>query len=213
MHKMEHHFSTAIRHHIYLKVQEFAQITVRDSIRVAVKKKKLHTKTSACLTLCLALFITASHLLTFVCCFCSILLAIRDVCVDWMDGKERSDDPALRGEKDSKSGFHITLNRRSVALSSTQVSYSSVLGVCDLSLSPLLSSPICVAYVLSCSQLYMMRTMLESLISEKGGKKMLRSELHQGSLPDFEMFHRTSFFFNSLLNFSSEYMYMYVYFV
>ncbi len=50
-----------------------------------------------------------------------ILLAIRDVCIDWLDGKERHDDPALRGEKDPKSGFHIEVPRRSVGLSSTQV--------------------------------------------------------------------------------------------
>ena len=52
---------------------------------------------------------------------CSILLAIRDVCIDWLDGKERSDDPALRGEKDPKSGFHLEVPRRVIGLSSTQV--------------------------------------------------------------------------------------------
>ena len=45
MHRMEYHFSQAIRHHTYLQVQEFVQITLRDSIRAAVKKKKLQTKT------------------------------------------------------------------------------------------------------------------------------------------------------------------------
>ena len=45
MHRMESHFSTAIRRHIYFLVQEFAQITVRDSIRTVIKKKKLHSKT------------------------------------------------------------------------------------------------------------------------------------------------------------------------
>ena len=54
----------------------------------------------------------------------SILLAIRDVCIDWLDGKERSDDPALRGEKDPKSGFHLEVPRRCIGLSSTQVSLS-----------------------------------------------------------------------------------------
>ena len=44
---------------------------------------------------------------------CSVLLAIRDVCIDWLDGKERNDDPALRGEKDPKTGFHIEVPRRS----------------------------------------------------------------------------------------------------
>ncbi|KAL5460570.1 hypothetical protein EMCRGX_G034022 [Ephydatia muelleri] len=144
MHRMESHFSTAIRRHIYFLVQEFAQITVRDSIRTVIKKKKLHSKT--------------------------ILLAIRDVCVDWLDGKERSDDPALRGEKDSKAGFNIELPRRCISLSSTQ--------------------------------LYMMRTMLESLISEKGGNKPLRRDLPETSIPAFEAFHKNSFFFYHLLDFS-----------
>ena len=43
--------------------------------------------------------------------------------MDWLDGKERNDDPALRGEKDPKMGFHIDLPRRPVGLSSTQVQY------------------------------------------------------------------------------------------
>ena len=43
----------------------------------------------------------------------SVLLAIRDVCIDWLDGKERNEDPALRGEKDPKTGFHIEVPRRS----------------------------------------------------------------------------------------------------
>lgn len=43
---------------------------------------------------------------------CRILLAVRDVCIDWLDGKERNDDPALKGDKDPKSGFHIEVPRR-----------------------------------------------------------------------------------------------------
>ena len=45
MHRMERHFSEAIRRHTYLLIQEFVQVTLRDSIRVAVKKKKLQAKT------------------------------------------------------------------------------------------------------------------------------------------------------------------------
>ncbi len=41
--------------------------------------------------------------------------------MDWLDGKERTDDPALRGEKDPKSGYFIQLPRRCISLSSTQV--------------------------------------------------------------------------------------------
>ena len=43
---------------------------------------------------------------------CSVLLAIRDICIDWLDGKERNDDPALKGDKDPKSGYHIDVPRR-----------------------------------------------------------------------------------------------------
>ncbi len=103
---------------------------------------------------------------------CSVLLAVRDVCIDWLDGKERNDDPALRGDKDPKSGFHIDVPRRSIGMSSTQ--------------------------------LYMMRTMLESLISEKGGRKSLRVDLKESSIPEFEAFHKTSYFFSHLLNFSGK---------
>ena len=44
MHRMEKHFSKAVRRHTYLNVQEFVQLTLRDSIRSAVKKKKLQAK-------------------------------------------------------------------------------------------------------------------------------------------------------------------------
>ena len=57
---------------------------------------------------------------------------------------------------------------------------------------------------MSSTQLYMMRTMLEALISEKGGRKSLRADLKENSIPDFEAFHKTSFFFGHLLNFSGE---------
>ena len=45
MHRMEHHLSAGIRHHIYYLVQRFVQVSIRDSIRKAVKGKKLQTKT------------------------------------------------------------------------------------------------------------------------------------------------------------------------
>ena len=55
-------------------------------------------------------------------------------------------------------------------------------------------------------QLYMMRTMLESLISEKPGasKKALRMDLNQSNIPDFESFHRASFFYGKMLDLSGE---------
>ena len=45
MHRMERHFSTGIRRHIYTQVQQFVQVSMRESIRKAVNKKKLQTKT------------------------------------------------------------------------------------------------------------------------------------------------------------------------
>ena len=57
---------------------------------------------------------------------------------------------------------------------------------------------------MSSTQLYMLRTMLESLLSEKGGRKPLRGDLKESSLPEFEAFHKNSFFFGHLLNFSGK---------
>lgn len=52
-------------------------------------------------------------------------------------------------------------------------------------------------------QLYMVRTMLESLVAEKSGsKKTLRSSLEGPTILDIEKFHRESFFYTHLLNFS-----------
>ena len=45
MHRMERHFSKGIRRHIYRLVQQFVQVSMRESIRTVVKKKKIHTKT------------------------------------------------------------------------------------------------------------------------------------------------------------------------
>lgn len=54
-------------------------------------------------------------------------------------------------------------------------------------------------------QLYMVRTMLESLIADKSGsKKTLRSSLEGPTILDIEKFHRESFFYTHLLNFSGK---------
>lgn len=54
-------------------------------------------------------------------------------------------------------------------------------------------------------QLYMVRTMLESLIADKSGsKKTLRSSLDGPIVQAIEDFHKQSFFFTHLLNFSGE---------
>jgi len=47
------------------------------------------------------------------------LKAVRDTAIDL--SKNAKEDPALRGEKDPKSGFHIDIPNRPVGPSSTQV--------------------------------------------------------------------------------------------
>ncbi|KAG7260100.1 hypothetical protein CRUP_010158 [Coryphaenoides rupestris] len=113
MGRMESVFNQAIRNTIYAALQDFAQMTLREPLRQAVRKKKN---------------------------------AIRKTICDWEGAREPPNDPCLRGEKDPKGGFDIKVPRRAVGPSSTQ--------------------------------LYMVRTMLESLIADKSGsKKTLRSSL------------------------------------
>ncbi|XP_073990434.1 cytoplasmic FMR1-interacting protein Sra-1 [Rhodnius prolixus] len=55
----------------------------------------------------------------------------------------------------------------------------------------------------SSTQLYMVRTMLESLIADKsGGKRTLRKDIDGQYLVQIDQFHKTSFFWNYLLSFS-----------
>lgn len=55
------------------------------------------------------------------------------------------------------------------------------------------------------SKLYMVRTMLESLVADKSGsKKTLRSGLEGPTILDIEKFHRESFFYTHMLNFSGK---------
>ncbi|XP_059150444.1 cytoplasmic FMR1-interacting protein-like isoform X1 [Physella acuta] len=56
----------------------------------------------------------------------------------------------------------------------------------------------------SSTQLYMVRTMLESLVDERsGGKKSMRKEMDEQHVAFIEEFHRKSFFWNYLLNFNA----------
>lgn len=57
----------------------------------------------------------------------------------------------------------------------------------------------------SSSQLYMVRTMLESLIADKSGgsgKKTLRKDIDGQHLMAIDQFHKESFYWNYLLNFN-----------
>ena len=86
MHRMEHHLSAGIRHHIYYLVQKFVQTSMRDSIRKAVKGKKLQTKTyvyilTRILYFCVCLFSYILYVCVIVglcwsvCVHCIMLLA------------------------------------------------------------------------------------------------------------------------------------------
>ena len=60
----------------------------------------------------------------------------------------------------------------------------------------------------SSTQLYMVRTMLESLIADKsGGKRTIRKDIDGNVLMKIDEFHKTSFNWNYLLNFSSKCIY------
>ncbi|XP_039270661.1 cytoplasmic FMR1-interacting protein 2-like [Styela clava] len=143
--RMESVFADAIRSYIYSQMQDFVQLRLRECLRQAIKKKKNHVR--------------------------SIVSSVRETCADWIRGFEPPNDPALKGEKDPKTGFHIDVPRRNVGPSSTQ--------------------------------LYMVRTMLESLVAEKSGtKKALRTVLDSHTIEAIEQFHKESFFFSSLLRLS-----------
>lgn len=60
----------------------------------------------------------------------------------------------------------------------------------------------------SSTQLYMVRTMLESLIADKsGGKRTLRKDIDGQYLMQIDQFHKTSFYWNYLLKFGGNYTY------
>ena len=95
MYRLENAFKEAINLTCYSELQTFVQLDLRDMIRKATSRKKDLTK--------------------------SILIAVRDTCVDWYKGKEPDDDPAMRGKKDPENGFKIERPPRFVGPSSTQV--------------------------------------------------------------------------------------------
>uniref|UniRef100_A0A8C0Y3I3 Cytoplasmic FMR1-interacting protein n=1 Tax=Cyprinus carpio carpio TaxID=630221 RepID=A0A8C0Y3I3_CYPCA len=173
MGRMESVFNHAIRHTIYAALQDFAQVTLREPLRQAIKRKKNVIQ--------------------------SVLQAIRKTICDWEAGREPHNDPALRGEKDPKGGFDIKVPRRAVGPSSTQVCGSLIPNFYTIKDRNILQKfRQCSTY-----RLYMVRTMLESLVADKSGsKKTLRSSLEGPTILDIEKFHRESFFYTHLLNFS-----------
>ncbi|KAL3880810.1 hypothetical protein ACJMK2_033017 [Sinanodonta woodiana] len=145
MSRMESMLTDAIHSHMYAELQDLVQLELREPLRRSVKNSKTINK--------------------------MVLLSIRDSCVDWLGGIEPSNDPALKGKKDSNEGFSIQVPRKRVGPSGTQ--------------------------------LYMVRTMLESVISNKGlAKKTSRKDFDSHSVASMESFHQKSFYWSYLLNFS-----------
>uniref|UniRef100_A0A8C7IDA6 Cytoplasmic FMR1 interacting protein 2 n=1 Tax=Oncorhynchus kisutch TaxID=8019 RepID=A0A8C7IDA6_ONCKI len=147
MGRMESVFNQAIRNTIYAALQDFAQMTLREPLRQAVRKKK--------------------NVLI------SVLQAIRKTICDWEGAREPPNDPCLRGEKDPKGGFDIKVPRRAVGPSSTQV-HQGRGG----------------------------RAVGTGSTDKSGSKKTLRSSLDGPIVLAIEDFHKHSFFFTHLLNFS-----------
>lgn len=102
----------------------------------------------------------------------TLISSVRDTCADWAKGYE---DPLGKGSKGAATSIpdlDINVPRRNVGPSSTQ--------------------------------LYMVRTMLESLISDKAasGKRTLRKDIEGPALCAIDSFHKSSFYWNYLMNFS-----------
>lgn len=102
----------------------------------------------------------------------TLISSVRDTCADWAKGFEDPLDKGSKAVTTSMVDIELQVPRRNVGPSSTQ--------------------------------LYMVRTMLESLISDKAasGKKTLRKDIEGTYLVAIDQFHRSSFFWNYLLNFS-----------
>ena len=103
----------------------------------------------------------------------TLISSVRDTCADWAKGFE---DPlgkqGSRNTSVSSGEIEFHVPRRNVGPGTTQ--------------------------------LYMVRTMLESLISDKAasGKKTLRKDIEGQYLVAIDQFHKNSFYWNYLLNFS-----------
>lgn len=103
----------------------------------------------------------------------SIIMSVRESCADWHRGVEPFSDPALKGKKDTDNS-----NFGAIKVPRRNVGPSS-------------------------TQLYMVRTMLESLIADKsGGKRTLRKDIDGQYLVQIDQFHKTSFYWNYMLGFS-----------
>ena len=88
-------FCDGIRRFLYISMQNFSQLVLREPLRTAVKKKRDLPR--------------------------SLIQAVRLSCSDWLGGCEPANDPALRGKKDDPDRrFEIKIAKRAVYPSVTQ---------------------------------------------------------------------------------------------
>eukprot|EP00035_Acanthoeca_spectabilis_P004839 m.107332 g.107332 ORF g.107332 m.107332 type:complete len:1266 (-) comp12746_c0_seq1:41-3838(-) len=139
--QMQSTLTEAIHRDMHDEMQGFVQVSIREAIRYASKKKKQKART--------------------------VLLGLRSTCADWLAGREPT-DPAVSGTKDPK---YVTqaVPTRPTGPSSTQ--------------------------------LYMFRTMLESLCADEK-KKSLRDDLESSSVKVMLEFYERSYFYKDLLNYN-----------
>lgn len=126
-------------------------------------------------------------------------MSVRETCADWHFGVEPLGDPALKGKKDPDNGFGIKVPRRNVGKIEKKLHLSILHKFLTFKINIFCLGP-------SSTQLYMVRTMLESLIADKsGGKRTLRKDIDGQYLVQIDQFHKTSFYWSYLLNFSGMY--------
>ena len=88
MARMETVFRECIKKSIYIELQNFVQIFLREPLRKSVKNKKDLIR--------------------------SIIMSVRETCADWQKNVDLLTDPALKGKKDPEGGFNIAIPRRNV---------------------------------------------------------------------------------------------------
>lgn len=141
--KIDSLLAPAIRQSIYLKLQQFAQLTLREPLRKSTKHKKDVLR--------------------------SVLMSIRETCAECLSSQSNTSSSQGPTPKGEKSLVEVRLLKRCVGPSSTQ--------------------------------LYLIQTMLESILSDKTcAKHHLRRDLDPASLPALQTFHRQTFFWTYLLN-------------
>ncbi len=117
-----------------------------------------------------------------------------------MKGLEPRDDPILQGKKDVETGFRVELGKRNIPPSNTQVCGVNPNESCGHPIGREHKCPI--VYRL---QLYMLRSMLESLVDKSAGKKAPRKDLDSQHVQAIENFLKVSFYWTHLIDFTSVY--------